>query len=169
MLSTLNKRRRRRTEGDTRGMEGSVEHTCRTHPRIPVRRRTHFSSGCACMLFVISGLLGGFGAGVTVANAQLTNGGAVVMDCGSCHCSGTSDDGTISVFDNPSSGERVRGPQQTLFLYSSKNGILANMPCFFFMRVCSFSLLGIIGSWSVFLHAGVSPFSYFLQQASCIK
>lgn len=61
------------------------------------------------MLLAISGLWGGIGAGVTVATAQLTNGGAVSMDCSDCDCSGTSDDGTISVFDNPSSGERVRG------------------------------------------------------------
>lgn len=78
----------------------------------------------------ITGLWGGIGAGVTVANAQLTDGGEVLMSCGDCDCSGTSDDGTISVFDNPSSGERVRGSLLLYRLYFCKNGILANMPDF---------------------------------------
>lgn len=39
--------------------------------------------------------------------AQLVDGGAVTMDCGECDCTGSSDDGTIVVFDNPSSGDRV--------------------------------------------------------------
>lgn len=40
--------------------------------------------------------------------AQYFDGGEVALDCGVCNCVGTSDDGAIEVFDNPSSGERVR-------------------------------------------------------------
>lgn len=54
---------------------------------------------------MVAGLAGGWGTGG--ANAQFIDGGAVAMDCGVCSCQGSSDDGTIEVFDNPSSGERV--------------------------------------------------------------
>ena len=54
---------------------------------------------------MVAGLAGRWGTG---ANAQFTDGGAVTMDCGVCFCEGSSADGTIEVFDNPSSGERVR-------------------------------------------------------------
>lgn len=54
---------------------------------------------------MVAGLAGRWGTG---ANAQFTDGGAVAMDCGVCFCEGSSADGTIEVFDNPSSGERVR-------------------------------------------------------------
>lgn len=49
--------------------------------------------------------LGGFGQ---VAAQDLVNGGSVALTCGVCECTGTSDDGTITVFDAPSSGDRVR-------------------------------------------------------------
>lgn len=40
--------------------------------------------------------------------AQFVDGGAVAMSCDECACEGSSDDGTIAVLDNPSSGARVR-------------------------------------------------------------
>ena len=58
--------------------------------------------------FIIAVILAGLaGCGTGGANAQFIDGGAIIMDCGVCSCDGSSDDGTIEVFDNPSSGERV--------------------------------------------------------------
>lgn len=53
----------------------------------------------------VAGLVLGVGK---VAAQGLVNGGSVALTCDICECQGTSDDGTITVFDNPSSGERVR-------------------------------------------------------------
>lgn len=61
----------------------------------------------ASFAMVVAGLLGG-GGGRGGVNAQYINGGAVAMTCGICACQGSSDDGTIAVFDSPSLGERVR-------------------------------------------------------------
>lgn len=42
------------------------------------------------------------------ASAQFTDGGDISMSCGDCDCSGSSDAGTVTVFENPSSGGKVR-------------------------------------------------------------
>lgn len=41
------------------------------------------------------------------ARAQFVDGGAISMDCEDCGCTGSSDDGSIDVFNNPSTGGRV--------------------------------------------------------------
>lgn len=41
------------------------------------------------------------------AEGQYINGGTVSVSCGDCSCDGTSEDGDVLVFDNPSSGTRV--------------------------------------------------------------
>lgn len=38
---------------------------------------------------------------------SFVDGGEVAVECTSCNCKGDSDDGTVIVFDNPSSGSRV--------------------------------------------------------------
>ena len=64
------------------------------------------------MAIIVAGLLGNmrvFG--------QYVDSGAVDMSCDEeCYCEGDSDDGTITVFDIPSSVERVRC---TLYVLSS--------------------------------------------------
>lgn len=48
------------------------------------------------------------GAAVRRVECQsYVNGGEVAVDCNSCDCQGDSDDGSVVVFDNPSSGSRV--------------------------------------------------------------
>lgn len=42
-----------------------------------------------------------------VTAQDLVNGGEVALACEVCECLGTSDDGTITVFQNPSSGDPV--------------------------------------------------------------
>ena len=39
---------------------------------------------------------------------QFADGGDIKMSCGDCDCSGSSDAGTVTVFENPSSGGKVR-------------------------------------------------------------
>ncbi|CAM9229122.1 unnamed protein product [Pylaiella littoralis] len=50
-------------------------------------------------------LLGSTAAGVV--SGQYKDGGEVQMTCGDCECTGSSDSGSISVFENPSTGEKV--------------------------------------------------------------
>lgn len=59
----------------------------------------------------VAGLVLAGGAGKAAAQ-DLVNAGSVALTCDICECQGTSDDGTITVFDVPSSGERVRGETQ---------------------------------------------------------
>ena len=55
------------------------------------------------MAIVVAGLLGNL-----KVFGQFIDRGAVDMSCDEeCYCEGDSDDGTITVFDIPSSGERV--------------------------------------------------------------
>ena len=55
---------------------------------------------------VVIGLAAAASLGRT--RAQYVDGGSVSMDCEVCYCDGSTDDGTVEVFDNPSSGQRVR-------------------------------------------------------------
>lgn len=42
------------------------------------------------------------------ANCQsFVDGGEVAVECSSCNCKGDSEDGSVVVFDNPSTGSRV--------------------------------------------------------------
>lgn len=41
-------------------------------------------------------------------SGQYTDGGVVELDCTSCSCEGSAGDSEVLVFDNPSSGQRVR-------------------------------------------------------------
>eukprot|EP00752_Nemacystus_decipiens_P004637 g4231.t1 len=68
------------------------------------RRRTSRGDGIAASLLMALLLLVGGARGVT---AQFTDGGDIKMSCGDCDCSGTSDAGTVTVFENPSSGAKV--------------------------------------------------------------
>lgn len=52
---------------------------------------------------MIAGLLGSREA----LAAEYVDKGDVSMDCDDCECTGSSDDGDITVFDNPYSGKRV--------------------------------------------------------------
>lgn len=45
---------------------------------------------------------------VGVVSGQLADGGEVKMTCDNCECTGSSDAGSISVFENPSTGGKVR-------------------------------------------------------------
>lgn len=83
--------------------------TRRHYPTNSRRRRGSASTqgmrgGCPSFaLVLIAGLFLRWGA----VDAQYDYVGEVAMDCGDCNCDGTSDDGTILVMDNPSSGARV--------------------------------------------------------------
>lgn len=73
----------------------------------PRRLRRQSGKNVACyasFALVIAGLLGGTRE---VLGAEYVDAGDVSMDCNDCECTGSSDDGTITVFDNPSSGKRV--------------------------------------------------------------
>lgn len=41
------------------------------------------------------------------SSGQYINGGSVSVSCNDCACEGSSDDGDVLVFDNPSTGQRV--------------------------------------------------------------
>ena len=60
-------------------------------------------------LYVLTWLVGVMGMGRgRVSAQQYDDGGKVLMDCEeACYCKGSSDDGTIEVFQSPSSGELV--------------------------------------------------------------
>lgn len=124
MTPPANRRRRRcestRTEGHALVAEQSIldkQQQQQQQRRRSLRRRMEGGRICgkrkgmikfgSFVGVMVAGLTAGWGTGG--ANAQFIDGGAVAMDCNVCSCAGsTSDDGTIEVFDNPSSGERVR-------------------------------------------------------------
>lgn len=54
-----------------------------------------------------------FAGGRSRVGAQFVDGGAVALTCGACQCTGTSDDGSIVVFDNLSTGDRVSEHEPT--------------------------------------------------------
>lgn len=61
-----------------------------------MRRRRPIALGLAAALLGIG------------AEGQYTDGGAVSVSCTDCSfCEGSSDDGAVMVFDNPSTGDRV--------------------------------------------------------------
>lgn len=69
------------------------------------RQRRQSGKNVASFALVIAGLLSGTRE---VLGADYVDRGEVSMDCDECSCTGPSDDGDITVFVNPSSGERVR-------------------------------------------------------------
>ena len=69
------------------------------------RLRRQSRKNVASLALAIAGLLNGT---QEVLGAEYVDGGEVSMSCDNCGCTGSSDDGDITVFDNPSSGERVR-------------------------------------------------------------
>lgn len=78
-------------------------------------RTSPFASCIVAMLFVSGGV-----------RAQYTNGGEVSMSCGDCECTGSSDDGEVEVFDNPSSGERV-SKKSKLWVYATLGSHLSRL------------------------------------------
>ena len=81
--------------------------------RTPARRETnrhHVTAGCkhgrwVSAAMIVAGLLGNL-----KVFGQFIDRGAVDMSCDEeCYCEGDSEDGTITVFDIPSSGQRVGG------------------------------------------------------------
>lgn len=51
------------------------------------------------------------------SSGQFTDGGDIAMACGECDCSGTSDAGSVIVFEDPSSGGKVREQRGLGLLY----------------------------------------------------
>lgn len=115
--------RRRRRDG-TRRNEGAggreEDQQRRRQPRILGKSRTRTRRGGRGISFAVMAAAAGFalGAGTGGVDAQWTDGGAVAMSCGLCECSGSSDDGTLYVFDNPSTGDRVSRLSDLLLLAS---------------------------------------------------
>ena len=82
----------------TSSVKQRTAHDCR-------RLRRSSRKSVASLALVIAGLLNGTRG---VLGADYVDGGEVSMSCDNCGCTGSSDDGDITVFDSPSSGERVR-------------------------------------------------------------
>ncbi|CAM9228968.1 unnamed protein product [Pylaiella littoralis] len=69
------------------------------------RRRSWRRKLCDGVIFGMYGLL--VTGGRSRVSAQFVDGGAVVLTCGNCECTGSSDDGSVAVFDNPSTEDRI--------------------------------------------------------------
>lgn len=86
-------------------------------------QRPRWQSGKSVAPFALVAMIAGLLCGAReVLGAEYVDRGDVSMDCtDGCACTGSSDDGTfITVFDNPSSGGRVRvriGESKTVGLY----------------------------------------------------
>ncbi|CAM9521637.1 unnamed protein product, partial [Scytosiphon promiscuus] len=110
--STSRRRRRdgsRRSEG-AGGRDEGQQQECRREwrPQILVNPRTRRDGGRRSISFAVMAAASiALAPGNKCVDAQWTDGGAVALTCDLCDCSGSSDDGTIVVFDNPSSGDRI--------------------------------------------------------------
>ncbi|CAN0229824.1 unnamed protein product [Ascophyllum nodosum] len=112
-MSTSPTRRKKRADATPRSFD-VVERAVvelRREMRTPARRETnrhHVTAGCkhgrwVSAAMIVAGLLGNL-----KVFGQFIDRGAVDMSCDEeCYCEGDSDDGTITVFDIPSSGQRV--------------------------------------------------------------
>ncbi|CAM9970203.1 unnamed protein product, partial [Hapterophycus canaliculatus] len=103
--------RRRRRDGTPRGEgawgsdKGKPQEEQRQRQRIPLSPRSQRGPRRSIWFVAVAGFA--LAAGKGGVGAQWTDGGAVALSCGLCDCSGSSDDGTLVVFDNPSTGDRV--------------------------------------------------------------
>ncbi|CAM9421106.1 unnamed protein product [Ascophyllum nodosum] len=116
MVDTPRSSRRRRWDGsiqstpNAHGLTSSRQQQVEYPPRrdstagSSSRRRRNSRRGRG-QTSVVIGLAAAASLGRT--RAQYVDGGSVSMDCEVCYCDGSTDDGTVEVFDNPSSGQRM--------------------------------------------------------------
>lgn len=64
-------------------------------------------SSLSCWYYYVLFVVVLFAGGRSRVDAQFVDGGDLALTCGACECTGTSDVGSIVVFDNPSTGDRV--------------------------------------------------------------
>lgn len=152
-MPSTNRRRRRAAfpVAETKETAGEQQQQRqRRYPLTATRRRNGGPTGgmrhLGSLALVVAGLVGD-GGGRGGVNAQFFDGGPVSMVCGACTCEGSSDDGSITVFDNPSSGERVRE--------SNLRG-----KCHFVCSVC------LAGWCSSFIRVSYRPFCILITRFS---
>ena len=82
------------TKSRKRGREQRWPQTQQEQQLLSRRRRRPIALGLAAVF-------------LGIAEGQYTSGGGVSVSCECSFCEGSSDDGTVIVFDNPSTGDRV--------------------------------------------------------------